>query len=166
MEMITECPSCPLAQYVLRADDYVQHEIADRRNETIPDTRDNWTRENVKRAANDSMHALTKGQARRASIARNNAAQGFIRIVDEPVRALIQECTPEELTDILVELRNIISELHASADKKLRNLRRRFIRIARWIELELAHPGYKAPRELTDNEFVLSVIREFNRKGM
>ena len=158
--LANECQLCALAIHV--ANDNVQNEFASRSNSILPDTRDNWTRENVQHAAKDSVQAITRGQYKHSAAARVRNAQEFTSVMSEPIRVLIAECDLEELREIWIELKRIIAQLHG--DPAMRTYRRRLIRIARWIELDGKYRAYRyTPRELTDNEFIATVAREYQK---
>lgn len=139
---------CPIR---LAIDETIQLEIMGRVNVTIPDTRDNWTRENVQRAAKDSMQALTRGQVKNGGRARRNAAQEFTRIMDEPIRALIADTDEAALWNV----RRMIQEWMPAAFEDDRASWHRLNRIMGWINLSLKYGAYRAPKpELTDGDIL------------
>ena len=81
----------------------------------------------------------------------------------EPIRILIADCDIQELRDIWIELGYVMRDVWDSGDKKLW---RRLARIRNWIELDGKYRAYRnEPRELTDNEFIAMVAREFKEQN-
>ena len=137
---MAHCDGCPLVRELVL--NTVQFEFSTRENpwHSIPDTRDNWTRENVEFAARDSFKALTRGQIKNGSAARRNAAQEFTRVVDEPIRAVIMDMPNSVLLNVLAMIKGW---LPAAYDMDDRSDWHRLVRIQHWIKLALEHGSYR-----------------------
>jgi len=131
------CPTiCPILMM-----DIVQHEYINRRvNVTIPDTRDNWTRETIEFVARDSMRAMTRGQIKNGSRERRAAAQAFIRIMDEPIRAIIADSPNSALLNVRALLKSYLPDAYDMDD---RSDWHRLVRILRWINTALERGAYR-----------------------